>query len=171
MILLDTNALVWTLSHHARSKPLFAPPARLYVSPVALLELAYLVEVGRVRLTVPESLSAEERTRHHLRSDSDVDAWLLGQTSKPEEVRSVVGSHLDQVLDCTRGRGAVNGVVTIAWTVAERHASEVAVLADTIGDDRVASCLVGRVQQWRFPRSVTGSYRQAWALTSARGSG
>ena len=64
MILLDTNALVWTLSHHARSKPLFAPPARLYVSPVALLELAYLVEVGRVRLTVPggiERLSEDPR--------------------------------------------------------------------------------------------------------------
>lgn len=47
MILLDTNALLWATLGHARAAPLFGRE-RLYVSPVAILELKFLEEVGRL---------------------------------------------------------------------------------------------------------------------------
>ena len=49
MILLDTNALLWTETGHARARPL-AKLAGLYVSPASLLEVQFLAELGRARL-------------------------------------------------------------------------------------------------------------------------
>ncbi len=48
MILLDTNAVIWILSGHDRAAPLLETPARLFLSPVSLLEIQFLVEVGRL---------------------------------------------------------------------------------------------------------------------------
>lgn len=48
MILLDTNAIVWVLAGHERARPLLGAAGRKYVSPVSLLELRFLEEVGRV---------------------------------------------------------------------------------------------------------------------------
>lgn len=50
MILLDTNAVVWVLAGHARAAPVLGWGGRRYLSPVSLLELQFLVEVGRLRL-------------------------------------------------------------------------------------------------------------------------
>lgn len=50
MILLDTNALIWLLASHPRAAALEAAKRRLVLSPIALLELAFLEEVGRVQL-------------------------------------------------------------------------------------------------------------------------
>jgi len=50
VILLDTNALLWLRRGHPRSRPLIRSAGRLYVSPVTVLELQLLVEVGRLRL-------------------------------------------------------------------------------------------------------------------------
>ncbi len=50
MILLDTNALVWILAGHKRARPLLRGRERLYVSPVSMLELRFLDELGKVRL-------------------------------------------------------------------------------------------------------------------------
>jgi PIN domain nuclease of toxin-antitoxin system len=49
VILLDTNALIWLLAGHKRARRL-PQRSRLYASPVSLLELRFLDEVGRIRL-------------------------------------------------------------------------------------------------------------------------
>jgi PIN domain nuclease of toxin-antitoxin system len=49
MILLDTNAVLWILAAHERAVPLRESAGRLYLSPVVLLELKFLVEAGRLR--------------------------------------------------------------------------------------------------------------------------
>jgi PIN domain nuclease of toxin-antitoxin system len=49
VILLDTNALIWVHTGHARGRAL-ARTSGLYISPVSLLELAFLEETKRVRL-------------------------------------------------------------------------------------------------------------------------
>jgi PIN domain nuclease of toxin-antitoxin system len=50
LILLDSNAVIWALTGDARADPLFASGRRLRLSPVSLLEIRFLVEVGRLRL-------------------------------------------------------------------------------------------------------------------------
>jgi PIN domain nuclease of toxin-antitoxin system len=49
MILLDTNALLWLESGHRRARPLKNVRAALHVSPASLLEVAFLIEAGRIR--------------------------------------------------------------------------------------------------------------------------
>jgi PIN domain nuclease of toxin-antitoxin system len=49
LILLDTNALLWLHQGHPRCRPLKRYAGRLYISPVSLLELQLLIEVGRLR--------------------------------------------------------------------------------------------------------------------------
>jgi PIN domain nuclease of toxin-antitoxin system len=48
MILLDTNAVLWMLTGHRRAAALADTAARLFLSPVSLLELKFLVECGRL---------------------------------------------------------------------------------------------------------------------------
>lgn len=50
MILLDTNALIWVDQRHRRARPLLETPQRLAVSPASILELRFLIELGRLRL-------------------------------------------------------------------------------------------------------------------------
>ena len=50
VILMDTSALVWLLSGHRRSRPLAKWLGRLYVSPVSLLEVQFLIEAQRIRV-------------------------------------------------------------------------------------------------------------------------
>ncbi len=52
MILLDTNAVIWLLANHVRAKPLLKGARELVASPAALLEVAFLTELGRIRLAV-----------------------------------------------------------------------------------------------------------------------
>ena len=64
VILLDTNALLWLQSSHRRAGPLHRHAGSLYVSPVSLLEIQFLLEVGKVRLQPKarmEELSADPR--------------------------------------------------------------------------------------------------------------
>ena len=49
VILLDTHALIWMAQGHRRARPL-ERLARLYISPVSVLEVQFLIESGRVRL-------------------------------------------------------------------------------------------------------------------------
>jgi PIN domain nuclease of toxin-antitoxin system len=48
MILLDTNAVIWILTGHKRAQHLITPGQRLYASPVSMLEMQFLSEVGRL---------------------------------------------------------------------------------------------------------------------------
>ena len=57
MILLDTNAAIWLAQGHRRARPL-ERVARLYLSPASILELQFLAEAGRVRLTSGFSVTA-----------------------------------------------------------------------------------------------------------------
>lgn len=50
MILLDTNALIWLETGHPRAKPLSKVRSRLFVSPASVLEIQFLLELGRIRL-------------------------------------------------------------------------------------------------------------------------
>jgi PIN domain nuclease of toxin-antitoxin system len=63
VILLDTHAVIWLVKGHRRARPLVALP-RLYLSPVTLLELQFLAEVGRVRFAdrfSPALLATDDR--------------------------------------------------------------------------------------------------------------
>ena len=48
MILLDTHAAIWLARGHTRTTPV-ERYARIYVSPVSLLEIQFLGEVGRLK--------------------------------------------------------------------------------------------------------------------------
>lgn len=64
MILLDTNAALWLHHGHRRGRPLERHVGQLYVSPASLLEIQFLVEVGRIRLrsgAALRDLAADER--------------------------------------------------------------------------------------------------------------
>lgn len=88
MILLDTNALIWLLTGHQRAEALSSASARLALSPVSLLELQFLVEVGRIQLAPSESIatiSADRRWRMDNPSASALfeAAHLLAWTRDP----------------------------------------------------------------------------------------
>lgn len=71
MILLDTNALLWLEAGHARGRPLRKVRSRLFVSPASLLELAFLLELGRIRL----------RGANSARDLVSGDRWTLDEPS------------------------------------------------------------------------------------------
>ena len=75
MILLDTNALIWIATGHARSRPLLRQQARLCVSPASLLELQIAVESGRVNL--PQPIEAALQDERWLVDDPPASAWFL----------------------------------------------------------------------------------------------
>jgi PIN domain nuclease of toxin-antitoxin system len=58
MILLDTNAVLFLLAGHRRARPLRQYTGRLRFTPVALLELQFLQEVGRGIFTTDEPANA-----------------------------------------------------------------------------------------------------------------
>lgn len=49
-MLLDTNAILWLLTDHPRAAPIRNGSHRFVVSPVSLLELQLLIEVGRLEV-------------------------------------------------------------------------------------------------------------------------
>lgn len=51
MILLDTHAALWLLGGHRRAESLIASGQSLLVSPVSLLEIRFLTEAGKVRIS------------------------------------------------------------------------------------------------------------------------
>lgn len=57
MILLDTHAAIWLAQGHRRAAPL-ARFSRLYLSPVSILEVQLLGEIGRLRLSRGRSATA-----------------------------------------------------------------------------------------------------------------
>jgi PIN domain nuclease of toxin-antitoxin system len=50
VILLDTNALIWLDQRHKRARPLIETPQPLAISPASILEVRFLIELGRLRL-------------------------------------------------------------------------------------------------------------------------
>lgn len=75
VILLDTNAVIWLDLAHPRSRPLMRSKAALYVSPATLLELQFLTEAKRIRLTRgdAQALASDDRW---LLDDPPAAAWF-----------------------------------------------------------------------------------------------
>ncbi len=75
VILLDTNAVIWLDVAHPRSRPLTRATAALYVSPATLLEIQFLMEAGRIRLTRDDAqaLASDDRW---LVDDPPAAAWF-----------------------------------------------------------------------------------------------
>ena len=67
MILLDTNAVVWLHHGHRRGRRLERHVGQLYASPASLLEIQFLVEVGRIHL----------RSGTAVRDLADDDRWVM----------------------------------------------------------------------------------------------
>ena len=76
LILLDTNAVLWLHCGHPRSRPLLRCAGRLYVSPVTVLELQLLVEVGRLRLKPPASVSDLAKDERWVLDDPPASRWF-----------------------------------------------------------------------------------------------
>jgi PIN domain nuclease of toxin-antitoxin system len=87
LILLDTNALVWLEHGHRRALPLRGR-RRLYVSPATLLEIQFLVELGRARLREDSTVADLVDDERWLLDDPPAAAWFeralsLGFTRDP----------------------------------------------------------------------------------------
>lgn len=61
MILLDTNAVLFLLAAHPRAAPLRAHAGRLRFSPVVLMEMQFLQEIGRGKFTTDNPVDAVAR--------------------------------------------------------------------------------------------------------------
>jgi PIN domain nuclease of toxin-antitoxin system len=94
VILLDTNALIWLGQGHKRVRDL-ARFARLYVSPASVLELQFLAEAGRLRMSSGLSAFSIVDDRRWLLDDPPSAKWFeaaagLGWTRDPFD-RLIVG--------------------------------------------------------------------------------
>ncbi len=58
MILLDTNAVIWLLTSHPRAAPLLVGRQPLALSPISMLEMQFLEEVGRISLAPGTTVAA-----------------------------------------------------------------------------------------------------------------
>jgi len=54
VILLDTNAIIWIVTRHRRSRPLLRERGAFAVSPASMLELGLLADTGRLRLRLQD---------------------------------------------------------------------------------------------------------------------
>lgn len=86
MILLDTNAVLWALAGNPRATPLFAHGRSLRLSPVSLLEISFLVEVGRLELAPGRSV-AEIAEDPRWKLDSPSSARLFAAAHNLEWTR------------------------------------------------------------------------------------
>lgn len=75
MILLDTNAFIWLEAGHPRAAPLQSGPFAL--SPASVLELAYLVEIGRLQPSCPDFLAAFKQHPTVRVDDIHAAPWFL----------------------------------------------------------------------------------------------
>lgn len=88
LILLDTNAVLWLHQGHRRTRPLESEVGHLYVSPVSLLEMQFLIEAGRLRLRPGASLSALADDERWVLDDPPSGGWFnraleIGWTRDP----------------------------------------------------------------------------------------
>ena len=76
MILLDTSAVLFLLAEHRRGRPLKSHEGRLRFTPVALLELQFLQEVGRGVFTTDQPADAVSDDRRWTVDDPPVAALM-----------------------------------------------------------------------------------------------
>lgn len=98
VILLDTNAVIWLAQGHRRAAPL-ARASRLYLSPATLLELQFLVELGKVRVAGAFSPDAIVSDPRWLLDEPPPGKWFtaaaeLGWTRDPFDRLLVAHAHV-----------------------------------------------------------------------------
>ncbi len=76
LILLDTNAVLWLLAGHPRGQPLARWAGRLYISPVNILEVQFLVEGQRIRMRKGAQVADLARDPRWLIDDPPAVAWF-----------------------------------------------------------------------------------------------
>src|SRR5687767_13629487 len=81
MILLDTNAVIWLKRNHPRARRLAAIRKRLYVSPATLLEVQFLLEAERLRMTRGAQVS----------DLIDDDRWVVDSPSSDDWFEAALG--------------------------------------------------------------------------------
>src|SRR5258708_3835283 len=88
MILLDTNALIFILADSRRARHLLRGPETLYVSPVCILELKFLEEVGKGRFISDDPISDVVRDPRWTLDDPSVAA-LVSRAMKIDWTRDL----------------------------------------------------------------------------------
>ncbi len=88
MILLDTNAVLFLLVDHLRARPLRAHAGKLRFTPIALMELQFLQEIGRGTFTTADPAEAVAEDPRWLVDDPPLSAIIrhtldLGWTRDP----------------------------------------------------------------------------------------
>lgn len=76
MILLDTSAIIWIHQRHRRVRPLLHAKERMYASPVSLLELRLLVDLGRIKLAPRATVSELFDGQSFLIDEPPALAWF-----------------------------------------------------------------------------------------------
>lgn len=82
LILLDTHALVWLAQGHRRAAALERFP-RLYLSPVSILEVQFLLEAGRLRLSSRLSIGALADDERWRVDEPQAFKWCLAACDLP----------------------------------------------------------------------------------------
>jgi len=74
------------------------------------------------------------------------------------EIHKVVHDHLDQVVACyTKHHPDMTGWLTIGWTIdAQGKVSRTEVRRSTSGKQALATCVMGEIRSWRFPKPRGG---------------
>ncbi len=79
MTLLDTNALIWLLHGHRRSRPL-QRVSRLYLSPASVLEVQFLIESDRLRLAASVTLASLIADQRWALDEPAAGKWFTAAT-------------------------------------------------------------------------------------------
>jgi PIN domain nuclease of toxin-antitoxin system len=76
VILLDTNAMIWLAQDHRRARPL-RNLQRLHVSPASVLEIQFLAEAGRLRLSAGRTLESITHDSRWRLDEPPSAGWFL----------------------------------------------------------------------------------------------
>jgi len=84
-------------------------------------------------------------------------------------VERFVRAKLGQVRHCYEAElqktAGLAGTLDLAWTIGPSGAVEgVRVSSDTVGDGKVAACVVEHVKRWHFPATGGGSVKVTWSV-------
>jgi PIN domain nuclease of toxin-antitoxin system len=76
VILLDTHAAIWIARRHRRAAALKRYP-RLYLSPVSILEVQFLLETGRLQGAMPDAVTALAADPRWFVDEPPAERWFL----------------------------------------------------------------------------------------------
>jgi PIN domain nuclease of toxin-antitoxin system len=76
VILLDTNAVLWTHLARPRAQPLLRHAGKLRISPATILELRFLLESGRLRATDAAAIDDVVADARWKVDDAPAGAWF-----------------------------------------------------------------------------------------------